>query len=161
MLETTTTCLLCAIVVVALIQPNVKRFIAAAIFSVALVLFDLSANNFSDYWYYIASGASNLLIVFLISFISPPPKMAIRLQVLSLIMMVVNFTGFILWYLYYPPFIYDLAFAFIFAVAIYILIERKGWGYDLGGYSISSWRSCLSFNNYVWIHNLIKNKGSL
>ena len=76
-------------------------------------------NNFSWEYYYASAGLLQLVLVMALS------KRYLSASVCSLLLIVVNFYGFVICYNYYPPVSYDIACAAILIIQL-LLIASKG-----------------------------------
>tara|TARA_R110001599_G_scaffold173340_2_gene365160 strand:- start:10051 stop:10530 length:480 start_codon:yes stop_codon:yes gene_type:complete len=149
---TVITGLILVIAVVSLLQPSAQRLTAAAIFTAIIVLFDVFFGELDGLAYYGGAAISNFMIVLLTSCIIDPTKMILRLQRLCLGMMITNLAGYLLWFFYYPPFFYNLAFIVLFVISLYILLDRERWFY-VGGFTANSWSSYFSISNFEMFRN--------
>lgn len=137
-----------ALVVVAILQPNAPRLFASVTFVGIVLLHEALLSDLDGSQYYGSAALFSLLIIVLTSGIYPIPKMVISLHRLCIVSIFANMFGWAIWYLYYPPLAYDLAFVAIYAWALFILIKRDGA--DVGGYTLDRWASCFRFNRGSW-----------
>ena len=110
-------------------QLNAPRLYAA----LAYILVNTSCEFFfadTDVYYYGIAAMADLLIMILTSQIRPMPKMVINLHRLCLASIVGNGIGWIMWYSYMPPDIYNYFFMALYIWAIFILCERNHAGVD-------------------------------
>lgn len=159
MIELAVTILICLIIAMAFIQPNAPRLFAAVIFVGVTALHEVFFSDYDGLQYYGSAALFDLAIIILTSGINPIPKMVLSLQKICIVSIVANLVGWILWFLYYPPLLYDLAFVVIYAWTLIILIKRNGL--NVGGYSMDSWASCFRFNRNPWVVYFSKNKGEV
>lgn len=142
------TYLIYALVVVALIQPNAPRLFAAVVFVAVISLHEALFSPLDGLQYYGSAALFDLLIIVLTSGINPVPRMVLSLHRLCIVSILANMAGWVIWFFYFPPLAYDLAFVAINSWALFILIKRDGA--NVGGYSLDSWASCFRFNRSPW-----------
>jgi len=136
--------LLTIMCVVALIQPNMSRLFGAVIFAGLTLLHDLCLSDLDGLAYYGSAALTDSAIIILTSGIFPIPVMVVRLHYICLISILVNAAGWVMWMAYLPPTIYDIAFIVVYLCVIITMIRKDTS--DVGGYSLDSWRTILSFN---------------
>lgn len=160
MIAMTISSLIAALVVVAIFQPSASRLMAALIFAGVILTFELFFSEYGGFIYYGGAALSNFLVILLTSFINPLSKMILRLQIVCTCMLLANLAGFLIWFFYFPPFVYDLTFAILFSCALYAFIDRENdrWFY-VGGFTLTSWSSCFSIRNFTSFRNNKANKG--
>lgn len=157
MIENAITYLIYALVVVAFTQPNAPRLFAAVVFVGVLSLHEAFLADVDGWLYYASAALFDLLIMAFLSGINPVPRMVVSLQRLCLASIVVNALGWVIWFLYFPPWPYDLACAAVYACALYILIRRDRA--DVGGFTMASWGTCFRFNRGAWVFHSNKHGG--
>lgn len=156
-----TTLLIYAIAIVAFIQPNAPRLFAAVIFIGVMLLHELFLSGYTGLMYYGSAALFDLAIIIIISGINPVPKMVLRLHNVCIVSIFANLAGWILWFFYYPPLIYDAAFVAIYLWALITLIKRDGLHGMVGGYTVDSWATCFRFNRRAWVIHFNKDTGPL
>lgn len=110
-------------------QRNAPRLYAA----LAYLLVNTSCEFFfadTDVYYYGIAAMADLLIIILTGQIKHMPKMVINLHRLCLASIVGNGIGWIMWYSYMPPDLYNYFFVALYIWAIFILCERDHAGVD-------------------------------
>jgi len=153
------TILMVLIIATAFIQPNAPRLYAAVIFVGATALHELFFSDYGGLQYYGSAALFDLAIIILTSGINPVPKMVLSLQKICIVSIIANLAGWVIWFLYYPPIIYDLAFVAIYAWTLITLIKRTG--INVGGYTLDSWATCFRFNRYSWLNYSHKHGGKV
>lgn len=153
------TILICLIIATAFFQPNAPRLYAALVFVGVTALHEVFFSNYEGMQYYGSAALFDLAIIIIASGINPVPKMVLSLQKICIVSIVANLAGWIMWFLYYPPIIYDLAFVAIYAWTLIILIKRTGA--NVGGYTMDSWATCFRFNRSAWYLYLNRNAGQI
>lgn len=149
------TILICVGVIAALLQPNAPRLFAACIFTGIILLHELVLSSYTGLQYYGSAALFDLAIIAITSGINPMPKMVISLHKICMLFIFANLAGWVLWFFYYPPLVYDAAMVLIYAWALVTLINRDGL--NVGGYTLSSWASCFRFNRSPWAAYLTRN----
>lgn len=157
--EIAVTTLIFLIIVTAFFQPSAPRLFAALSFVGITALHELFFSDYEGLQYYGSAALFDLAIIILTSGINPVPKMVLSLHKICIVSIVANLLGWIMWFLYYPPMIYDLAFVAIYAWTLITLIKRNGL--NVGGYTMDSWASCFRFNRSAWYLYLNKNAGQI
>lgn len=142
------TYLIYALIVVAFIQPNAPRLFAAVLFMAVITLHEFLLSDLDGLQYYGSAALFDLLIIILTSGINPVPKMVLSLHRICIASILVNLLGWVLWFFYFPPLVYDAAFACLYAWTLIIFIIRDG--VNVGGYSLDSWAACFRFNRFTW-----------
>ena len=106
-------------------QPNILRMFAAMTFILIAVIHDYIAIKYEVKGdaYYAYAAISELIVIVLISGISPLPKMVLRLQQLCLLSIWLNFAGFVLYNMYVPGIYYEIAFELLYLAVIILFIN--------------------------------------
>lgn len=113
----------------------------------------------TDVYYYGIAAMSDLLIMILTSQISPMPKMAINLHRLCLVSIIGNGVGWLMWYSYMPPDLYNYFFVALYIWAIIILCERDYAGVD--EFRADSWINRILGNYSAGLRNSFKGSKGL
>ena len=159
MIYSAITALFVALFVVAFIQPNAPRFFAAVAFVSITLLHELFLSDYDGLLYYGSAALFDLAIIILTSGINPVPKMVLSLHKICVASILVNLLGWVIWFFYFPPLIYDAAFVALYVWALITLINRSGL--DVGGYTLDSWATCFRFNRYSWRSYSYKHGGKI
>ena len=154
-----TTILLLALFLTVFLQPNAGRLMAACIFSGVTLVYDGISGGLDGAEYYIGASLADLIMIIMLSGINPLPRLAMRLQYLCMASIALNFLGWMAWFLYFPPTVYDGAFVVLYAVALYVLLKKDKC--DVGGYTVSSWFTRFRFNPRARSVSSRQNKGPL
>ncbi len=125
----------------ALIQPNAPRLFAVLIFMSVTLAYDAMGGSLIGFWYYVGAGGLDVGIIILTSGINPLPKMVVTLHRICMVSIAVNFIGWLMWYFYQSPVVYDSMFLVIYAWTLMTFITRDGA--DVGGFEMDRWRSCV------------------
>lgn len=148
-----------ALTVVAFIQPNAPRFFAAVLFVSITLTHEIFLSHLDGLMYYGSAALLDLAIIVLTSGINPVPRMVLSLHRVCIASIVLNLAGWVLWFFYFPPLLYDLAFVTLYAWALWIFTKRDRA--DVGGYTLGSWASCFRFDRSAWAIHLIKHGGKV
>jgi len=159
MIYDTITLLIYAVVIVSFIQPNAPRFFAAIIFTSITLLHELLFSSYDGLQYYGSAALFDLAVIVFTSGINPVPKMVLSLHRICIVSIFANLTGWVLWFFYYPPLVYDVTFIAIYTWTLIILVKRSGL--DVGGYTMDSWNTCFRFNRRSWVSYSYKYKGKI
>lgn len=149
------------IFVLALCQPNANRMLAGLIYGcVGLAHWALLSWWVNDFAYYTTAGGASLLTILLIGRLRVISSTALSLIRVSLVEIVMNGVGCLLWYMYQPPLIYNLAFTLIFAWAIVVLL-RKDRADEMGGdLEVGSWGDYLRLVAGAWRYGIYRDQGA-
>ena len=148
-----------ALFIAAFIQPNAPRLFAAVSFVMITLLHESLLSELDGLQYYGSAALFDLGVIIITSGINPVPKMVLSLHRLCIASIVANLFGWLLWFFYSPPFLYDAAFVGIYIWALYILVERDAL--NVGDYSLDSWASCFRFNRDTWASYFNKHGGKV
>tara|TARA_R110000765_G_scaffold154371_2_gene257395 strand:- start:165 stop:665 length:501 start_codon:yes stop_codon:yes gene_type:complete len=143
-----------ALAVGILFQTNSPRLYAAFLFSAVLYAHELIMYDADGILYYGSAASLDLLAVILMGMVSPLPRMVLRLQMISFLFIIVNFIGWIMWYLYQPPLVYNILCAILFSLAFITLLLRDKK--DVGGFTMAGWRSCICLNGASLLFYTVK-----
>ena len=152
------TCLLVALVIAALTQPNAARLFAAVAFVGITIAHEFILSGTDGAMYYGTSAALDLSIIAITSKINPIPKMVLTLHKVCMVSIMANFAGWILWFLYLPPTLYDASFVVIYTITIVTLLGRSAL--DVGHFALHRWISCFLVNRRAWGHNTNQHQGT-
>lgn len=123
-LSFTNTALILSIVAVTLFQPNKARFAAAAIFAAITLSHETLLKEETGILYYGTAALFDLAIMIILVGMVNMTKTALTLQKICLGAILVNFGGFVLWFFYYPPIYYNIAFVVLYSWAVIALIRK-------------------------------------
>ncbi len=141
------------------VQPNAGRMYAGFVFITMTLVHDIFLSDLYGTLYYFSAGACDLLIMILIAGIRPIPKMVLKLHMLCIISCLSNLFGWAIWFSFYPPFLYNVLFVFIYLYALYVFIKRDSS--DVGDFTLDSWISCFRFYFSPRVFYFNKHKGKI
>lgn len=114
------TILLTLLIVVTCIRP----LIAAIMFTVVTVGFSMLWDGLDGMLYYPAAALADFTVIILLSFFTVTP-IIIRLFWLSILSVLFNAGGWLLWWAYMPPTVYNWCFGLLYTVAIIVILLRN------------------------------------
>lgn len=82
---------------------------------------------FNGFLYYFTAAMTDLVIIKLISLL-PITRTNYRLQVIALVSIVANFIGWLLWFFYLPPMLYNLVFMIIYLATLVVMLFKSADG---------------------------------
>lgn len=109
--------------VLPLIQFNRNRALLCALFCYSAILHDVLFGAADGEMYYLSAAAFDFVVVMVLHRLFDS-KLSVTIQKISLLSMLLNFGGYILWYNYMEPMMYDYLFLALYAYAIFIFIGR-------------------------------------
>ena len=105
-------------------QPNLTRFIVALTYGVITLAHEFFMSDVNSFSYYTSAAIFDLIAMTIMSLIKPVTLITLRLNLICVISVVINFCGWALYYFYCSPITYDIAFVVVYAVVIYLLLSR-------------------------------------
>lgn len=112
--------LLTLLIIAICIRPS----IAAIIFTVVTVGFSMLWDGLDGMLYYPAAALADFTVIILLSFFTVTP-IIIRLFWLSILSVLFNAGGWLLWWAYMPPTVYNWCFGLLYTVAIIVILLRN------------------------------------
>lgn len=112
--------LLTLLIIAICIRPS----IAAIMFTVVTVGFSMLWDGLDGMLYYPAAALADFTVIFLLSFFTVTP-IIIRLFWLSILSVLFNAGGWLLWWAYMPPTVYNWCFGLLYTVAIIVILLRN------------------------------------
>jgi len=112
-----------------LLQPNLNRGVISGLFGLFILIQDVIFINVDGMAYFLSAGICDLIIIAIISKVTPTSILCYRLQVICLASIVLNLIGLLMWYSYMEPHFYNWSFVVLNSYAIYCLTRREpGYG---------------------------------
>lgn len=102
-----------------------RDFYSAAVFSATVVLHDLVATSLIGFAYYGSAAAASLLALALLRK-AQGSELAFVLGLVSVGSIAGNLFGYVVWFLYLPPFSYNMFFMAVYLYALLAMITIKG-----------------------------------
>lgn len=118
------TTLLVIICIVAIFQPSWDRFTIAMTYAVLCVGHSLVGVELIGFWYYFSAAVFDLAIISLIYAYGSRVRLTDDLINISALSIVLNFYGWLTWYLYQPPLSYNLTMVALYFIAILSLLRK-------------------------------------
>lgn len=138
--------LLTLITLAAITQPTAQRFFAAMSFALISVGHDQILGNLDGFAYYGSAALANLIVLSIIAGVRPIPRTVLLLQLLCVGAMVLNLIGWVMWTLFLPPDVYNIAFIFFYGVTLIAMLDKDS--YDVGGFTADGWRDCFRYADH-------------
>ena len=134
------------------------RASALLLFLLTSFIHHLILGSADGFLYYFSAALSDLFVIYALNRIKPAKMCVLYMQVICLAFAAVNFLGWVIWYLYYPPFVYNAICYLLYIIAIMIILKRGG-----DGRGTSDHRMHPSFYLYRYQSGLgyLKNQGKL
>lgn len=120
---------------VAVLQPDKERRTVAGVFCCFVLLHDIYMSQLDGFLYYGSAALFDLAIISVLSKIHITHDLVLKLQRLCIVSIIINIVGWICWYHYLPPGVYNSSFLFIYLYVLVILIQ-KDKRLDLGNTSM-------------------------
>jgi hypothetical protein len=146
-------CVLCVV------QPTSQRIFAASAFVFTTILHDVLFYDLDGFLYYGSAACGGLLAAILMTGINPIPKIILKLQIICIISSALNFFGYVIWFFYFPPLFYNLAFICLYLYTVFILVSRDES--DVGGVTIRNLRACFHFSHHPLFFSSYKHKDKI
>ena len=143
-------CVLCVL------QPTAQRIFAGAYFVLITLTHDIFLSSLDGFSYYGSAATGGLLAAVLMTGINPIPKIVLKLQVVCILSAILNFMGWVLWYLYLPPDAYNIAFICLYLYTVIILLSRDKE--DVAGITVGGLHSCFRFSHHPFVFYFFKHK---
>ncbi len=115
--------LIAAIFIVALFQPNTDRRFPALIFAFFLWLHCAAMSELEGFWYFFTAGLCDVAIVAMIACWSKVSRLTDSLITLSIMSVVFNFYGWLLWISFLPVYSYNYSITALYLIAIISLLR--------------------------------------
>jgi len=106
------------------LQPNTARLYVSCIYFLSVVGHDVLFSDYTGIAYYGSAALSDFLAMILISNIRPISIVSISIANICFISIIINTFGWLLWYFYQPPIVYNAAFIVIYVAAFFALLKR-------------------------------------
>ena len=115
--------LIAAIFIVALFQPDSERRFPALIFAFFIWLHCVSLSGLEGFWYFFTAGLCDVAIISLIACWAKVSSLSDSLITISILSVVVNFYGWLLWMSYLPVYSYNYSITALYLIAIISLLR--------------------------------------
>ena len=121
-----------------LFQPSQSRLYTAAVFAGALLLHEAFFSATAGLMYHGSASLFYVGIIVLTSAAAPVTRLVLDIHKICLASITINAFGWALWFFYFPPVAYDIAYIGLHCWAIYALMQRTkrkedGFRTDWGG----------------------------
>ena len=122
------------------LRQDERRFPAALIFAASLLIHDRFLAELDGLLYYGSAAIFDLAVITWLANLRQTCKLTVNLLRVSLVSIVLNFGGWLMWITYQPPALYNLSYIILYSCAIVALINKEGLKH--GGYTLDGWASC-------------------
>lgn len=99
--------------------------------------------GFTGYGYYFSAAMFDLGVIITLNHMMQN-KTSYYLQIIALISIVLNFLGWLLWFFYFPPIAYDIAFLTLYIITVLVILRR---GLLHGVFTIYQWCANIRANH--------------
>jgi len=107
------------------LQPSQSRLYTGAVFAGILLLHELFFSASTDLMYYGMASLFYVGIIMLTAVAAPVTKLVLDIHKICLASIFINALGWVLWFFYFPPAIYNIAYIGLHCWAIYALMQRN------------------------------------
>ena len=112
-------CILC------FLQHTLSRSVVAGVFVFFIMAHEVLAYSLDGLMYYGSSALFDLLIISIITRISTASRLCFQLQLICLASIFINALGWIMWFTYQPPNLYNWCFVALNFYAVYCMIAKE------------------------------------
>lgn len=124
---------------VALAALTSRDFYAAACFASVCYGHDILLGWADGFAYHGSAALAGLLVVWLLRR-GNPTDVAVCLAFASVATVAGNLLGFVLWFLYLPPYAYNMFFIGVYLYALWVIITKEGGKGGFLGRGAATWR---------------------
>lgn len=128
------------------LRQDERRFPAALVFAASLLIHDVFLSKLDGLFYYGSAALFDLIVITWLANLRQTSRLTVNLLRLSLVSIVLNFSGWIMWIMYQLPALYNLSYIVLYLCAIIALIKKEGLG-D-GSYTLDRWVCCFRVHPY-------------
>jgi len=107
------------------IQRTQARKFAAGVFALIYLAHYIAFNKYGGFMYYGTDAIFNLVIIFLLYKSQPATSLGLDLQFVCFASIVINAIGYVLWFSYMDPVLYNWAFVMLHFYAVYCLTRKE------------------------------------
>lgn len=107
-------------------QPSESRLFTGGVFILVIILHELIFSAYTGIVYYGSAALFYLAIMIITAGASHLTSLVLDIHKICLIAIIVNAVGWIVWYIYFPPNLYNFASVFLHAWGIWALMKRTG-----------------------------------
>jgi len=119
------------------LQPSQSRLYTGAVFAGALLLHEIFFSASAGLMYHGSAALFYVGIIMLTAVAAPVTRLVLDIHKICLASIFINACGWALWFFYFPPAIYNIAYIGLHCWAVYALMQRTkrkedGFKTDLG-----------------------------
>ena len=107
------------------LQHTLSRSVVAAVFVFFIISHDVLVYSLDGIFYYGSAALSDLLIISIITRISAASRLCFQLQLICLASIFVNALGWVMWFTYQSPDLYNWCFVALNFYAVYCMIQGE------------------------------------
>ncbi len=117
-----------ALIMALVIRPRLDAFTFVFVSVMHLVV----SERFSDPYYYLSAALFDLFVISFFASMDMVTAKTLQLQTLSVISLIVNFIGWIMWTMYIDPMIYNATFSALYLTALIIILQKDDGANGIG-----------------------------
>jgi len=106
------------------LQPSQSRIYTGGVFAGALILHETFFSASAGLVYHGSASLFYVGIIILTSFAAPVTRLVLDIHRICLASIMINAMGWVLWFFYFPPVIYNIAYIGLHCWAVYALMQR-------------------------------------
>jgi len=135
-----------------LLQPSQSRLYTGGVFAGGLILHEIFFSASTGLIYYGMASLFYVAIIMLTAVAAPVTRLVLDIHKICLASIFMNACGWVLWFFYFPPAIYNIAYMGLHCWAIYALMQRTkrkedGFRTDWGSVNFRLYAN--SWNKYL------------
>ena len=123
--------LIITICILAIFQPTRERFLIAWLYALACSIHNYFLGDISGVFYYLSAGAFDFIVLAIICVFIRPNWFSNCIIGISIMSLILNFYGWIIYELYLPPTSYNIAFNALYLLAILVFLWKDS-AHDTG-----------------------------
>lgn len=102
--------------------------ICVTVFILIALFHEIFLSNLDGFWYYISAANCDLLVICILGQLSFRTSLSVNLQYLSVLSIILNLNGWLDWYSYKPPDVYNTSYLFYYLVVLLTIIYDRFMG---------------------------------
>lgn len=118
---------ICIVASILLITSKLDR-ICITVFILITLFHEIFLSNLGGFWYYITAANCDLLIICILGQLSFRTRLSVNLQYLSVLSIILNLNGWLDWYSYKPPGVYNTSYLLYYLVVLLTIIYGRHMG---------------------------------
>jgi hypothetical protein len=126
-----------ALLLLVLVQPSIGRAYVAGVFALFTAVHNLFMYPLDGIAYYASDAVFYLFVIAATGLLTDVTRFTIQLHRICIAAIILDALGWVVWMLYLPPDVYNVAFMALYAIAIVVFIRRDEA--DGRGYTMDNW----------------------